>query len=290
MKSTKYSVSTAVEIVRKLVDALTNAPVCRVSILSELERLFRAAGWPEIQAAVLAESSLELAMERLERSLEVWDADLIPRPLAFGNYTSVVKGINDPDYGGGLKAHYFDILRVVAESNERELLGIGALYCAALSCDRIFITDRGGGDAGVDVLARAENHGAIGHTIIAVQCKAAKNPVTRLEVEHIASRFSSGMSETRWDEYRRVTEARELRQSPGVVFAILASRGLAPSGVDRAVVRGVMASSPRQVAFALSDRWTTSQIVDFCANVPRNRDLTRNLANEIPSIATDMII
>ena len=275
------------DVIAKLIDELNTSPVSRLRLRAELERRLKKTGVANLRAAELAEISVNSTLDRVEKSFEAWDREGVPRPFNYSKNGAIIIGLDDARYAGDLPAHFFNVLTLVHGSTDYSLLGISALLCATMACDRIFVCDKGGGDAGVDLLARRPGEFAVGHTIFAIQAKAQANPIDRLAVEHIYHRFQLGRQESRWQEYKQAVAVQDLHQAPGLVFALFASKGLSRSGVEAALMRGVMSSSPRQIAYALSKRWSQAQIVDFCKSIPQTRNLGRNLAYELPLSKAD---
>jgi len=282
MKADLPEVSLISEVVSKLIDELSISPVGRLRIRSQLEARLKKAGLSALRCAELSEASVDYALERIEATFESWDREGVPRPFNYGKSNTIILGLEDGGYSGNLPGEFFDVLNLVQNATDHSLLGISALLCARLECDRIFICDKGGGDAGVDVLARRRGEFCVGHTILAVQAKAHPAPLSRLQVEQISHRFRLGLEEENWKAYKRAAAVEDLPQSPGLVFVVIASKGLSTGGVDAAVLRGLMSSSPRQVAYALARQWSAVQIQAFCASVPSTRNLERNLFHELP--------
>lgn len=270
------------EVIAAIKSELTSAPVGRVRLRSEIEHRLREAGQSPARSAELSESSVHIALEEIERTFSGWDQEGIPRPFSSGSNNSILTGVLDRRYQGELPRDFFEMLNFVESASDHALLGISVLACAVLGCDRIFVTDKGGGDSGVDVLGRLRAKIGVGHTIYAIQAKAYASPLDRLKVEDVAYRFKLGLEESNWVEYRRASSVDELAQSPATVFVLLASKGLSASGSKAAKSRGIMASSPRQVALLLARCWTAVQVEKFCAQVPGTRNLDRNLFFEIP--------
>lgn len=269
----------------QLVHELTSEPVGRKGLGTELERRFVEEGMSAAVAAEMSERFVPVLVERLEEALAFWDAEDIPRPVELAKNGSVAFGIIHQKYEGKLPSHFFEVLEDVQTANESSLLGIAALYCIAVGCDRVFITDKGGGDSGVDVLARKRSAAGAAHTIIAVQCKAESHPAGPLSVATIAHRFRDGMQEVkRWKEYFRAIGASELQSSPGILFGVIASKGLSNKGSQKARDLGVFSSSSRQIAHIVASRWSREEIAQFCSTVPNSRDLRRNLVNEMTEI------
>lgn len=266
-----------------LITQLTTMPFSREGLRSELERRFAVSLSSAIAAAELAERHMPALMEQLETQLSVWDSEAVPRPLEVSSHGSVAYGVYHPKYSGGLPSHYFDVLEFVFKANESVLLGITTLYLIDLGCDMVFVTDKGGGDAGVDVLGRKYGARGAPHVLIAVQCKAEAKSLGPVPVDAIADRFRHGLEEKKqWADYFRTSVASDLRLAPGILFGVLATKGLSGRGSQRALERGIFSSSPRQIAYSLACNWDLDSIDSFCHDIPSTRNLSRNLVPEAP--------
>lgn len=272
-------------IIEELVAELTHAPVSRVGIPDRVESGLVEKGVSPLAAAELSEKYTPIFLAQLELALQNWDAEQVPRPIVTSRSGRIAFGLASHKYDAGLPAHYFDVLHLIEGADEHQIIGIAVLANAAIGCDRIFVTDRGGGDAGVDVLSRLIQPLGCPSLLIATQCKAYKSPLANLEVEQIQHRYAVGLAEEdKWEQYLTALSAGSLRVPLSKVLSIVASNGLSYSGRTRAQIRGVAFSSPRQLGLLLASQLTATEIRDFCQTVPTSRDLSRDLSKEVPSV------
>ncbi|MGW9351868.1 hypothetical protein [Nocardiopsis flavescens] len=265
---------------------IADGPFDRIVVPILLEEVFRQEGLDHLAANELSEAKTPELIEAIEKEFQAWDAEMVPRPVSASRNGRVLFGLRSMRYKNDLPRHYFDVLDYVKCADEKNLLGIAVLANAVLGCDRIFVTDKGGGDAGVDILARLPQPIGQPCFLIATQCKAYSQPLSRLEVDSVWHRYQIGLDEKNiWDQYLSAMSAKRYPSSLGRSFNLVASNGLSTQGKETAIAAGISSSTPRQISYLLASKFDLKEIEEFCSLVPGTRDLSRDLSKEIPLVS-----
>lgn len=239
---------------------------------------------PELVANDVANKQLDLIWERLRTQIDRWHIQgVIPPYIEDPEAEDTLvtwRHARYQDISGTqpLKINFFEIYNWLATQRDNDFILPCACYLRAVGCDPIFVTD-GAGDEGIDCIGIIA-FGPLRGTSLLVQAKSSPSP---LSADELLQEFGKSIAMRRTRRYREYLDALAVdksRTGSADLYVLISNGDLKHGGAEAAHKIGALIRSRRQIAHALSERYTLKDLCRFRANpaFPKTSDLTLNVA------------
>ena len=236
-----------------------------VNLLDEYRRYIQQTGMSEIEATEKADRQIHGVRRSLDRYLEDWEAQGVPRPIVADTEQEHIFVVwphaEFERFSGrdeGIDRNFCEIYRYLQGMDGRRFLIVCALWLKCLGFGTTFICD-GRQDEGVDLLARLEKGGLRALSVV-VQSKTSKGRLGRGTVVSEYCKFlalpNSGKNRT----YRELLRVESSRDGAALVYLLLTNSEFDAAAQDAARKLGFLVRSNAQLSFVIGKRCSKEQV------------------------------